>query len=177
MAGVGEAARLYAEGRSLPQLSNALNLPVSTIRSRLVKAGITLRTRAEATRQADGLGSGLRGKKRPPRSAEWCDRIAAARLRHAEAHAVGTTIKPDGWVEITRGPHKGRGLHCVVAETLLDRPLAPGEVVHHIDLDRANNTPTNLMVLTNSEHVRLHRWWDQLHGREQKRGPNGRFGE
>lgn len=36
------------------------------------------------------------------------------------------------------------------------RYLRPEFAVHHKDMDRGNNTPENLMVLTNSEHQKLH---------------------
>lgn len=171
---IEEAAHLYAEGWSLPKLGRRYSIPISTMRHRLLAAGVVMRTRAEAVRTAEGLGSGTRGKTRET-TPEWRANIAAAKLRWADIHAVGVSLKPDGWVEYTRGPHKGRGVHCVVAEELLGRPLRPGEVVHHIDFNRSNNTPTNLMVLTNSEHIRLHRWWDRLVGKQRKRGPNGRY--
>lgn len=48
--------------------------------------------------------------------------------------------------------------HIVVAEKKLGRPLLPGEVVHHIDLDQSNNDPANLIVLpSQAEHLRLHK--------------------
>jgi hypothetical protein len=46
--------------------------------------------------------------------------------------------------------------HQVVMEQTLGRPLVPGEVVHHIDGDKANNEPTNLHLTTQSEHIREH---------------------
>ena len=46
--------------------------------------------------------------------------------------------------------------HRRVAEALIGRPLAKGEVPHHIDGDIQNNDPDNLEVLTRSEHMRLH---------------------
>lgn len=51
--------------------------------------------------------------------------------------------------------------HRLVAEQTLGRPLAPGEVVHHIDHDPLNNAPDNLQVMTRGEHSWLHtneRW-------------------
>ena len=48
--------------------------------------------------------------------------------------------------------------HVLVAEKNLERKLYAAEVVHHLDFDRANNTPTNLLVLLDSEHRRLHQW-------------------
>ena len=56
----------------------------------------------------------------------------------------------------------GRHLHRVVAELMLGRPLKPGEVVHHIDGDKRNNEPKNLMVFENQA---AHAQWHKQHGR------------
>lgn len=50
----------------------------------------------------------------------------------------------------------GRHQHRIVAEQMLGRPLVKGEVVHHIDGDKHNNSPENLAVMTQSEHIKLH---------------------
>lgn len=51
-----------------------------------------------------------------------------------------------------------RHVHRVVAEQKLGRKLLPGEVVHHIDGDRLNNHPDNLMVFSSqAEHLQWHR--------------------
>jgi hypothetical protein len=47
--------------------------------------------------------------------------------------------------------------HRVVAEQTIGRRLEPGEVVHHIDHDKTNNSPGNLMVCTRAEHRTEHR--------------------
>lgn len=44
----------------------------------------------------------------------------------------------------------------LVMEQKLGRPLLPGEVVHHKDKDRANDSPENLELMTRSEHQRMH---------------------
>lgn len=47
--------------------------------------------------------------------------------------------------------------HRIVAERLLGRKLMPGEVVHHIDGNRRNNAPDNLMVFSSqSQHAKWH---------------------
>lgn len=50
----------------------------------------------------------------------------------------------------------GRHTHRIVAEQILGRPLQKGEIVHHIDGNKRNNEPSNLTVMTQSEHCRLH---------------------
>ena len=48
-------------------------------------------------------------------------------------------------------------LHRVVAEQTLDRKLRPGEVVHHLDEDKSNNSPENLVICSSaSVHRRYH---------------------
>ncbi len=46
--------------------------------------------------------------------------------------------------------------HILVAEQMLGRSLAKGEEVHHIDFDKQNNDPSNLLVVTASEHQKYH---------------------
>lgn len=51
----------------------------------------------------------------------------------------------------------GRHTHRIVAEQMLGRPLKPGEVVHHIDGNKRNNNPNNLMVFASQkEHAKWH---------------------
>lgn len=51
----------------------------------------------------------------------------------------------------------GRHTHRVVAEEMLGRPLLEGEVVHHIDGNKRNNHPLNLMIFkTQAEHATWH---------------------
>jgi hypothetical protein len=47
-------------------------------------------------------------------------------------------------------------LHRLVAENSIGRRLLETEVVHHIDGNPKNNSPSNLLVTTMSEHSRHH---------------------
>ena len=57
----------------------------------------------------------------------------------------------------------GRHEHRVVAEQMLGRPLMPGEVVHHIDRNKRNNAPENLMVFRSQAD---HAAWHAAHDKE-----------
>ena len=67
--------------------------------------------------------------------------------------ARGVSLKPNGYIEITRGEHKGRSQHRVIAEQTIGRALSSDEVVHHKDHNRSNN----LEVMSRSAHTSLHR--------------------
>lgn len=59
----------------------------------------------------------------------------------------------------------GQHSHRWVAELMLGRELKPGEVVHHIDGDKRNNKPSNLMVFpSQKEHLEWHRKHDPRYG-------------
>ena len=42
--------------------------------------------------------------------------------------------------------------HRLVAAEAIGRDLEPGEVVHHINCDKTDNTPENLRVLPSQQH-------------------------
>lgn len=50
----------------------------------------------------------------------------------------------------------GKHTHRVIAEQMLGRPLRKDEIVHHIDGNKHNNDPSNLRIMTQSEHAKIH---------------------
>ena len=70
----------------------------------------------------------------------------------------------NGYIEIVMPGHpyaRQNGtvlMHRLVAEEKLGRFLKPEEVVHHIDFNKTNNDPDNLIVFkTNDDHSRFHK--------------------
>lgn len=164
---------LYLRQRlSTTDIAKVIGVSASKARSLLIINEIPLRSRAEGIRAASHkLGAGLRGKTRVF-SDQWKENIRLGKLRQGELYAKGVSKKPDGYLEITRGQHKGRGLHVVIAEQRLGRRIRPNEVVHHIDENKQNNNISNLQVMTRAEHARIHAL-NNLKNRQRKQ--NGQF--
>jgi hypothetical protein len=56
-------------------------------------------------------------------------------------------------------PVRGKKLlvHRLIMEQILGRPLSSDEIIHHIDGNKLNNHPSNLQIMTRSEHINHHR--------------------
>ncbi|SRR5712692_6152286 len=59
----------------------------------------------------------------------------------------GKYTRPDGYVEITAGPDRGKYEHRAVVEKLLGGPLPEGYEVGHNDFRRGHNCPSNLILM------------------------------
>lgn len=68
----------------------------------------------------------------------------------------GGTYIESGYVFETIAPNKQVRQHVIIMESMLGRPLVKGEIVHHIDGNKQNNDPENLLLLTQSEHMKIH---------------------
>ena len=65
-------------------------------------------------------------------------------------HAIYCPDHPNAW------PNGYMLLHRIVMESVVGRILSDHEVVHHVDGNKRNNTPSNLVLMTPSEHTRHH---------------------
>jgi len=119
--------------RSMTSISKELNISWVVISKYLEKYGIQKRSKSE---QQSGVNS-----------SNW---------------KGGKRITTHGYIEVycPNHPHASKRKtvyeHQLIAEQKIGRYLKPGEVVHHIDLNKHNNSPNNIIVLTNSQHTKLH---------------------
>lgn len=122
------------ETKSIREISSELGISPVVIRRYFKKYGIEFKPTREA--------QGSKGKK----NGMWSGG------RHVH----------NGYIEVYAPdhPHKNKRNcvyeHQLVMEKHIGRYLEEGEVVHHKDLCKTNNSIENLQLMTNSEHTRLH---------------------
>lgn len=137
--------RLYTElGLSTLEVGRILGCSKKTVRLRLIGCGIAVRS----PREAFAISATHHGNN--PTTGEQCSWWKGGRKAHT------------GYVQVMTKDHPEANAcgyvfeHRLVAEEMLGRRLRPGEEVHHINENRADNRPENLQVMTKSAHMALH---------------------
>lgn len=77
--------------------------------------------------------------------------------------------RKDGYYQISSGNNQGKLLHRLVYEDAFG-PIPDGFCVHHINGNKNDNSPGNLMILSKSHHHKLH-----SSGTNHPRWDNGRI--
>lgn len=109
-----------------------------------------------------GRETSLARRNRPDRA-----QVKGAPMRFVPGHSSkclgGRILSSQGYVLVATGIRAGSASkryiteHILVAERALGKALPRGVVIHHVDEDRTNNAPSNLVVCENSAyHSFLH---------------------
>ena len=113
----------------------------------------------------------VKGCEHPPLAKGLCTNHYALYKRHGTPERkrvfTGEYIK-DGYKYVRVGHRHYEPEHRLVMERMLGRKLEPSEHVHHMDENTLNNSPSNLKIVTRSEHLKLHI-------ADRPRGHRGRF--
>lgn len=99
-------------------------------------------------------------------------KLALNRIGPQNPNWHGGIRKTHGYVYVLRKGHPrtdmwGYVKRAILAvETKLGRPLMLGECVHHIDGNKENDCPSNLVAIGHGEHTALHARLRKLQGKE-----------
>lgn len=122
-----DIAARYKASESMKHIAMALGCSKRTVAMRLAKAGVP-----------------SRGPGRPGRRGEASPTWKGGRTLYRHGYWL---VNIDGTPTLE---------HRLVMATELGRPLEPTEIVHHINSIPGDNRPGNLVIVSRSDHKRLH---------------------
>ena len=100
----------------------------------------------------------VEGCNREIRAKGLCSNHYNMNRKHCRTHTImrasGTGYIKNGYKMFNVGDDSLRE-HRVIAEKALGRELPVGAVVHHVDMNRANNTPNNLVICPSEKYHHL----------------------
>lgn len=89
---------------------------------------------------------------------KFCSKVCAMKSKTLSAHKnwKGGQVVQAGYIKVKQLDGTYLFEHRMVIEDSMGRPLLDSEKVHHIDGNKQNNHLSNLKVVTQSEHMKLH---------------------
>lgn len=151
---IAKAVELYAAGKTCAVIAEELNAGKTTVWHWLKGEGVTTVSSAERLKGKEWPEArrAHHPKKptRPPGSPRGYE-IVTARSIGNKSHTG------HGYITVHVGRKRKQYEHILVAERSMGRSLRQGEVVHHINCNRTDNRPENLLVCTIQYHLQLHK--------------------
>lgn len=183
---INEIQSQYKSGLSATEIANSIGCASITIMRLLKSNNVDVRTRPEIGKLSHSkpdvkmkLSIAATGRKLPESAKEKLRERVGDKNHN---WGGGLTISKGGYLVFTNSPANGinrnKHLHVVICEYKYGRKMKKGEHVHHIDGNKLNNHPDNLLILTASDHAKLHakernnaRYESmQLHGKNREFG-------
>lgn len=144
---------LYVSGETCDEIALQTGKSVMTIYRWVKQSGTPMRKTGDKHRGREW--SAARRVHNPAKPAR--DPAAPVGYDILIQRAIGNkSISTDGYVVVNLGRGKRKYEHILVAEKALGRTLDKGMVVHHVNTNRQDNTPTNLLICSTGYHLALH---------------------
>jgi hypothetical protein len=159
-----QIANAYMEGKSSVEIAKGVGCSGQHVLRILARSGVVIRT-PEQYHSSQFLTADTLKKMSKASSGRALPESAKEKLRalHGDKNSQwkgGITTSTQGYSVYTQSKVNGdkaqRSLHRIIAEQKYGRKLTRFDYVHHNDGDKKNNHPDNLVVLSPSEHGKLH---------------------
>lgn len=150
---IAKAVVLYATGKTCAVIAEELGVGVTTVWLWLKSEGVT--TVSSAERMKGKEWPKARRAHHPKKPARPADSPRGYEI--VTARSIGNKSRTGhGYITVRIGRNRKQYEHILVAERAMGRSLRQGEVVHHINCNRTDNRPENLLVCTIQYHLQLH---------------------